>query len=67
MNLDELITFITNNGIAVVLMFYFLRNNYKSTQDLLKQNQQLIMELMKMRENQNKILEVIKSCSKNAS
>lgn len=67
MNLDELITFITNNGIAVVLMFYFLKNNNKSTLELVKQNQQLIIELMKMRENQNKILEVIKSCSKNAS
>lgn len=67
MNWDELITFITNNGIAVVLMFYFLRNNYKSTQDLIRQNQELIVEIKEMKKDQMNILEVIKSCSKNAS
>lgn len=66
MNWNELITFITNNGIAVVLMFYFLKNNYKSTQDLLKQNQDLIIEIKEMKKDQVSMLEVIKSCSRNA-
>ena len=43
--MDELITFATNNGIAVVLMFYFLRNNNKSMTELIKQNAELIIEI----------------------
>lgn len=64
MTWDELITFVTNNGIAVVLMFYFLRNNNKSMLEMIKQNQDMIIELIKMKENQSKILEVMKSCNK---
>ena len=43
--MNELLTFCTNNGIAVVLMFYFLRNNHKATTDLIKQNINLVVEI----------------------
>ncbi|MFX1499420.1 MAG: hypothetical protein ACFFDH_00495 [Promethearchaeota archaeon] len=62
MDFNEIITFITNNGIAVVLMVYFLRNNFKSTQELLKQNKELITEIKEMRADQKEMIRVIQNC-----
>lgn len=44
MDLNELFQFVVNNGIAVVLMFYFLKNNNKATQDLINTTNKLITE-----------------------
>lgn len=65
MDMNEIITFVTNNGIAVVLMIYFLRNNYKSTQELILINKDLVTEIKNIRQEQVRVLEVIKNCNKN--
>ena len=44
MDLNELFQFVVNNGIAVVLMFYFLKNNNKATNDLITVTTKLIEE-----------------------
>jgi hypothetical protein len=44
MDLNELFQFVVNNGIAVVLMFYFLKNNNKATNDLISTTAKLIEE-----------------------
>lgn len=63
--MNDLITFVTNNGIAVVLMIYFLRNNYKSTQDLIMVVQDLAKELVELRKDTNTVLKVLENCKKN--
>ena len=63
--MNDLITFITNNGIAVVLMVYFLRNNHKSTSDLILDNKELIKELVELRKDTNTVLKVLENCKKN--
>lgn len=63
--MNDLITFVTNNGIAVVLMIYFLRNNYKSTQDLIMVVQDLAKELIELRKDTNTVLKVLENCKKN--
>lgn len=70
MEINEIITFITNNGIAVVLMVYFLRNNHKSTQELINKihalidiNKDLINELKFIKEDQKTVLKVIEKCN----
>jgi len=63
--MNDLITFVTNNGIAVVLMIYFLRNNYKSTQDLIMVVQDLAKELIEIRKDTNTVLKVLENCKKN--
>ena len=63
--MNEILTFVTNNGIAVVLMFYFLRNNHKAMTDLLKQNAELIIEIKEIKSEQKEIYSIVKNCKKN--
>jgi hypothetical protein len=42
MNLNEILTFVFNNGLAVVLIFYYLKYNDKTNKDLIKSNSILI-------------------------
>lgn len=70
-NLNDLITFVVNNGIAVVLMIYFLRNNnismkelIQQNQDLINQNKQLIEEIKEIRQDQNKLTVIVEKCKK---
>ena len=42
MDLNELLTFVFNNGLAVVLIFYYLKYNDKTNKDLIKSNSILI-------------------------
>lgn len=67
MELNEIITFITNNGVAVVLMIYFLKNNYKSTQELINIVKELTLEMKEMKADQKTVLEVVKNCNKNVN
>lgn len=62
--MNELLTFVTNNGIAVVLMFYFLRNNYRGMIDLIKQNSLLITEIKEIKLWQKETISVIQKCNK---
>lgn len=63
--MNEILTFVTNNGIAVVLMFYFLRNNHRAMTDLLKQNADLINEIRDIKIEQKEIYQIVKNCKKN--
>lgn len=74
MTINEILTFAVNNGIAVVLMIYFLKNNNKSTTlliDEVRKNTEstnvLIKELQESRRDQVRVLEVIEKCEKRAS
>lgn len=64
MEINELITFVTNNGIAVVLMIYFLKNNYKATNELITINKDLITEVKDLRKEQNTMYEIVRECKK---
>jgi hypothetical protein len=63
--MNEILTFVTNNGIAVVLMFYFLKNNHRAMTDLLKQNAELINEIRDIKLEQKEIYSIVKNCKKN--
>lgn len=62
--MNEILTFVTNNGIAVVLMFYFLKNNHKAVTDLLKQNADLINEIRDIKLEQKEIFRIVSDCDK---
>lgn len=57
MAVGEIIQFVFNNGLAVVLIFYYLRNNNQTIKDLVKSNTEVKEKIAKLVENQNEILE----------
>lgn len=57
MAIGEIVQFVFNNGLAVVLIFYYLKNNNQTIKDLVKSNTEVTSKLAKLVENQNKILE----------
>ncbi len=66
MEIEEILRFVINNGIAVVLMIYFLKNNNKSMIGLIKEvsaliviQNQLIKEIAEMKISQNKVYEYL--------
>lgn len=57
--MNDLIPFIANNGLAVVLIIYFLKNNNKTTEELCK----MISELKNSNDKLNEsIHDLLKSC-----
>lgn len=57
MAVGEIIQFVFNNGLAVVLIFYYLKNNNQTIKDLVKSNTEVKEKIANLVENQNDILE----------
>lgn len=64
MDMTEIMQFIINNGLAVVILIYFLKNNNQAMQELIKSNNKLIQSLTLMSEKNDKIYTIIDKCNK---
>lgn len=51
MEISEILNYVTNNGVAIVLMFYFLKNNNKSLLELKESNKELSESILKLINN----------------